>query len=837
MPHANDLGRNKDPMITIALVGLLRERGKAIIDRFLAKLRLTDLPPENTPKSVLIDSLPLFLEELADALLRAAGSMPEEQLATAREHGEQRFEHGFDLSAVIREYGLLRSALLDEAESASLPLSIREFDLLSNCINSGIAEAVTEFTRLQLAEQSNLSQRVRESTERAETSDYTLINFVENLPDLAWSARADGHIDFYNRRWYEYTGSTFETMEGWGWESIHDEELLPTVLEHWKHSLVSGEPFEMEFPLRGADGEFRWFLTRVRPVRNREGQVVRWFGTNTDIHDRRETEARIKAAKEESDRLGREHEESLVLLDTLLEQAPIGIGFCDMQLRFVRLNATFAEINGISKEEHIGKSVAEVLELAGRPVNDNFHHVVALGEAIEGELSRTTPAQPGVERWWKVTYYPVRSGARWLGVGALCEEITRKREIDAERAQLLQREKHARRDAERLNRLKDEFLATVSHELRTPLQAMMGWASILSQQSVNPEQLKKGLTIIERNAKAQSQLIDDILDVSSIIAGKVRIRADTFDVRLVLEAALETVSPAAQSKGVELVFEVSGEAGRIVGDADRLQQVVWNLLSNAVKFTPRGGTVTLRASRRDSQLVISVEDTGKGISAEFLPSVFERFRQADSGADRRYGGLGLGLAIVRHLVELHGGTVDASSAGEGKGSAFMVLLPIRATGVPRLHEIPEPEPVTDLKHEVSLVPRALDGLRILVVDDEADARELLALILRNSGAIAVEAVSASQGLAELETGNFDVLVSDIGMPGEDGYTLMRKVRALDDAMLSGIPALALTAYARAEDRRRALGAGFQMHMTKPMDPKHLVAVIAQLAGRMPPPNG
>lgn len=811
--------------MSTALVDLLTERREPIIDRFVACLKQSDLPSDNMPRSDLINCLPLFLEELTRSLNGGGGSQFLEGLRTAREHGEQRWEHGFDLSAIVREYGILRRCMLEEVEAASLVISTKEFDQLANCINVGIGEAVKEFTRLEAKRRDELSMNVKESD--ADTRDHALHDFVENLSDLAWSARPDGYIDFYNRRWYEYTGTTFDEMKGWGWEKVHEGTRLPEIVARWKLSLSTLEPFEMEFRLRSAAGDFRWFLTRAHPLRDRDGNTTRWFGTNTDIDARRQAESALQVAKDESDRLGREREEALALLDSLLEQAPVGVGFCDMQLRFVRLNAALAEINGVPKEAHVGKTIDELCPGTSTLTSDNFRRVMESGEIVEKDVCREAPLGLGRTRWWKVTYYPVRSGGRWLGVGAVCEEITRKREIELERAQLLEREQVARRDAERLNRLKDEFLATVSHELRTPLQAMMGWAHILRNENVDREHLRKGLETIERNAKAQSQLIDDILDVSGIIAGKVRIRADAFDVANVIEAALETVRPASRAKGVEVVSNLPLDIGSIVGDADRLQQVVWNLLSNAVKFTPRGGRVTIGVHRSDSQLAITVSDTGKGISDEFLPSVFERFRQADSGSNRNFGGLGLGLAIVRHLVELHGGTVEASSAGEGKGSTFVVQLPIRATGVTR-------EESESRRPSETPPRRVLDGIRVLVVDDEADARELLLLILKQYGAEAVQASSAHEALAQLQQGTFDVLVSDIGMPGEDGYVLIRQVRALEDIMRSGIPALALTAYARVEDRRRALGAGFQMHIAKPMDPNSVVAAIVQLAERGSP---
>ncbi len=407
------------------------------------------------------------------------------------------------------------------------------------------------------------------------------------------------------------------------------------------------------------------------------------------------------------------------------------------------------------------------------------------------------------------------------------------RAADAANGRLLAEEQRARLNAERLNRLKDEFLATVSHELRTPLQAMMGWARLLKSGDLDAAGTQKGLEAIERNAHFQAHLVEDILDVSAIVRGRLRLRADPIDLPTILDAALETVRHAALAKGVTLTAVYEPGVGTMVGDVERLQQIVWNLLANAVKFTGRGGHVGLAARRTAACIEITVDDDGKGIGADFLPFVFDRFRQAEGGSSRSHGGLGLGLAIVRHFTEAHGGSVSASSAGAGKGSRFRVELPIGAipvaqTSVPRraLGEIP-----------TAPLRRALDGLRLLVVDDEDDARELLGIMLEKYGATVRAAASSQEALGALDEATFDVIISDIGMAGEDGHAFMRKVRShvgqsgQAKTFTSTIPALALTAYARAEDQRKALAAGFQMHLAKPVEPATLIDSIARLAGR------
>jgi signal transduction histidine kinase len=404
-------------------------------------------------------------------------------------------------------------------------------------------------------------------------------------------------------------------------------------------------------------------------------------------------------------------------------------------------------------------------------------------------------------------------------------------EAARQRDQLLRREHDARVEAEAANRAKDEFLAVVSHELRTPLNAMMGWARLLLDGELPAERKRHGLEVIERNANTQAQLIDDLLDISRIISGKVRI--DPRPIRPVefVEAAIESVRLAASAKGVRLQLALEPTGEQILGDRDRLQQVVWNLLSNAIKFTPRHGHVVVRMRRADAHVEIAVADTGQGIPPDFMPYVFERFRQADASITRARGGLGLGLSIARHLIELHGGTIAAESEGAGHGATFTVCLPItemRArSGTDRETTMaPESESRAQVNH------RDLGGLQVLVVDDEKDAREVLTEILRRAHAHVTVASSAAEALDLLVRFQPAVLVSDIGMPDEDGFTLMRKVRALPENRGGRIPAVALTAYARPVDRQQAMMAGYDSHVRKPVDPVELVGVVADLVTRL-----
>ena len=401
-------------------------------------------------------------------------------------------------------------------------------------------------------------------------------------------------------------------------------------------------------------------------------------------------------------------------------------------------------------------------------------------------------------------------------VGAFLD-ITDRKQTEAEREQLLERERLAREQAEAANRIKDEFLAVLSHELRTPLNPIIGWIQLLRKGGLDQKISAIALETIERNAKLQTQLIEDLLDISRILQGKLTLKLDAVDLAATIEAAQETVRLAAEAKSIALQAELEPTPRSLWGDANRLQQVIWNLLSNAVKFTPPEGRVHIALTYSDTEAHIIVQDTGKGISPEFLPFVFDTFRQADGTITRTFGGLGLGLAIVRQIVELHGGTVVAQSAGEGSGATFTVRLPLRATALPVSHS-----------HETTVQPLSLQGVRLLVVDDEADTQALLTFILEQAGARVVAVASAAAALETLQTFIPDVLLSDIGMAEMNGYSLLRQVRSLTPEQGGTIPAIALTAYVGEYDQQQALAAGFQQHLSKPVEPEILVKAIAQL---------
>ena len=686
-------------------------------------------------------------------------------------------------------------------------------------------------------------------------------------------AQPDGSIFWYNHRWYDYTGTTFEQMEGWGWQSVHAPEILPSVLEAWRAAIASGTLFEMEFPIRGADGVFRWFLTRVNPVRDASGTVVRWFGTNTDVDQVK----RVRQALEDETRiLELLNRTGTTLASTLEVQALLqAITDSATELSGAEFGAFFYNVIGDQGEAFL----LYTLSGAAREAFEKFGHPRAtplFGPTFRGEgIIRLDDvrADPRFGQWaphhgMPPGHLPVRSylavpvisrageviGGLFFGhskTGVFTERTERliagvaaqagvaidnarlyeaAQRAAEERKQLLDSERAARAAAEHASRMKDEFLATLSHELRTPLGAILGWSHMLRTKSVGPDELRKGLETIERNARMQTQLIEDLLDMSRITSGKVRLDVQPVQPASVVEAALETVRPAAEAKGIRLERLIDPLAGPVSGDPSRLQQVVWNLLNNAIKFTPREGKVQVVLARVNSHIEISVADTGVGIEPDFLEHVFDRFRQADSSTTRRYGGLGLGLAIVRHLVELHGGTVRAASEGAGKGSTFSVHLPLAIVhraggGEPRQHPSAAPPIAVDF--------RAIDlsGLKVLVVDDQPDARELVARVLQECKAEVITAANAEEALILVERERPDVLVSDIGMPDVDGFELIKRVRALGEKRGGKVAAIALTAFARSEDRTKALQHGFQVHVSKPVEPEELIATVASVAGR------
>jgi PAS domain S-box-containing protein len=501
------------------------------------------------------------------------------------------------------------------------------------------------------------------------------------------------------------------------------------------------------------------------------------------------------------------------------------------------INPVAESLTGWTEPEANGKHVEEVFKIINeesrQAVESPVTKVIREGNIVGLANHTLLMTRDGREVPIDDSGAPIRGVQNEIsGVVLVFRDITERKQAENERAQLLLSEQTARLVAEEASRAKDEFLATVSHELRTPLTSILGWSSMLAGNQLDEANTRTALSTIERNAKAQGKIIDDILDISRVITGKLRLEVRPLKPAAIIEAALASVRPAANAKEIQLLSLLDPNAGYVSGDPDRLQQVVWNLLNNAIKFTPKGGRVQVNLARVDSSIEVTVTDTGEGITADFLPRVFDRFQQADGTTTRRHGGLGLGLAIVRHLVELHGGTVRAESRGEHQGAAFSFRLPLLA--VHNESQTVERERASESDHVETIAPldsHALGNLKVLIVDDELDTRLLISKVLEASGAEVLAVESAAAALEALAQFQPDVLLSDIGLPDEDGYALIARVRRLPPERGGLTPAAALTAYAGAEDRTRALHAGFQIHVPKPVSTDELLAVVASLAGR------
>jgi PAS domain S-box-containing protein len=492
-------------------------------------------------------------------------------------------------------------------------------------------------------------------------------------------------------------------------------------------------------------------------------------------------------------------------------------------------NPAAEKLFGYTAAEAVGRPIMIIVPPERRHEEEEVLARIRRGIAVD-HFETVRVRKDGTRVDISLSVSPMRStGGEIIGASKIARDISDRKRVEEERRLSLAREQAAREEAEAASRAKDEFLAILSHELRTPLNAVYGWANILKTGEVDEATAARGLDAIVRNSNAQVQLIDDLLDVSRIVSGKMRLDVQHVDLASVVRAALDSMTPAAAAKNIRLQTVLDPRAGPITGDPNRLQQVVWNLVNNAVKFTPRGGQIQIHLRRINSHVELVVSDTGQGIGPELLPFLFERFRQGDSSTTRQHEGLGLGLALVKYLTELHGGTVSAYSLGPGTGATFTVKLPLAlAQAAPETE--PGEHPTTALMVGALEGPR-LDGLRILVVDDDQDSLELAAAILSGAGGVVTTSRSAVEALELVRHGRPDVLISDIEMPGEDGYALIRKVRALDRSSGGATPAVALTAYGRVEDRLRTISAGYSMHVPKPVQPAELTTIVASLAGR------
>lgn len=668
-----------------------------------------------------------------------------------------------------------------------------------------------------ITEKKKAEEALRDSEERYRT-------LFASAPMAVFVCDKNAVIQQYNQRAAEFWGREPKcgvekhcgSVKLW----LPDGTLLPHDQSPVIGVLRTGESaYNVEVFIERPDASRLPVLVNFAAMKNAEGDIIGAITSFMDIAERKQAEVALRES--EARKAG------------ILEAALDCLITMDHKGRVVDFNPAAEQTFGYRREDALNKSVADLI------IPDRLHE--AHWKGIERYLNTgksnilgqrievTARCADGREIPVELAISVIDLEGRHPFFTAYLRDISERKRIEEERAQLLDAERAARSAAERISVMKDEFLANVSHELRTPLNSILGWSQLISSKKLSDEDVQQGLETIRRNARAQAQLIEDLLDMSRIVSGKIRLDVQQLDLTSVVEGAVNSVRPSADAKGIRLRQIVDPSIGPVTGDPTRLQQVVWNLLSNAVKFTPKGGSVKVLLQRVNSHLEITISDSGQGIKADFLPYVFERFRQADSSTTRMYGGLGLGLAIVKQLVELHGGTVSATSEGEGLGATFTVCLPlapIRSREVKREHPATTTHTFSDC-HGIDIT-----GVKVLVVDDELDAREVIRRMLMECHAQVLIAANAQEGLKLVVSERPDVILSDIGMPGSDGYEFIREVRRLPGGSGGRTPAMALTAFARTEDRTRAMIAGYQIHIAKPIEPQELLAAVASLAGRM-----
>jgi len=721
--------------------------------------------------------------------------------------------------ALSREY---QQALLEDQEAANEELQSAHEEVLSSneelqSINEEL-ETAKEELQSSNEELTTVNEELQNRNQELSQATDDMANLLASLDVPIVMLGPDGRV----RRFTPAAAKLFNLIPGDLGRPLADLRGL-IVMSDLEPSIQAATETLAVQTREVMDQDGRWYSLRVRPYKTRENKIEGVVMLFVDIDELKKSAERLDQA--------RAHAEAIV--DTV--GSPLLI--LNHRLRVERANRSYYEMFRATPAETEGQALSELggglwdfaelrRRLAELPGGQGDLKGLQVDREVPGSGHRTMVVN-----------------ARRLEVGGpgpaqilvSIEDRTDETRVQREREQLIVQEETAARQAESASRLKDEFIATVSHELRGPLNAMAGWVHVLGSSSLDPTTMSRGLAALERSVKAQTRLIEDLLDMSRIMSGKLRLAHRYIDLADVTRAAIETAGPAAQAKSIQVGFQSTGEPLFVLGDPDRLQQVVWNLVSNAVKFTPREGRVDVELVRKGTSTQLRVTDTGQGISPDFLPYIFEPFRQADSSPARSFQGLGLGLAIARHLIESHGGIIRAESAGVGRGASMTVLLPVPPlAGETGPGETGPSAETRAARPRVAPDPMLLDGLRVMVVEDEADSREILSTVLREWGAEVTTVASAPEALSALASRAPDVLVSDIGMPGMDGYELIREVRQRGSGNGVSVPAIALTAYAGEDSRREALAAGFEEHVAKPADPQELLAAVARLAGRRPP---
>ena len=648
---------------------------------------------------------------------------------------------------------------------------------------------------------------------------------VESVRDYAiFMLDPTGHVLTWNLGAERFKGYQADEIIGSHFSRFYPPDALARGLpaEELRVASEAGS-FEDEGWRVRKDGSMFWANVVITAMRDERGSLVGYAKVTRDLTQRRNHEEALRLSEERF----------RLLVEGVADYA---IFMLDVNGKVASWNVGAQRIKGYAADEIIGQHFSifypqDVVD-SGWPAHE-LREATATGRFVD---TGWRVRKDGSPFWANVTITAMRDeSGKLLGYAKLTRDLTERRRAEAmqlasqERDEILDAERNARMTAQRATRVKDEFVATLSHELRTPLSAILGWTQVLLRgQAASATDQRRAIEVIDRNARAQVQLIDDLLDLSRIMTGKLRLDLRQVAIIDIVQAAIDSAAPSAATKEIRLISLLDPGRAVVNGDAGRLQQVVWNLLTNAIKFTPRGGQVQVVLQRVNSHVELSVSDTGVGIPASFLPQVFERFSQRDGSSTRAHGGLGLGLAICRQLVELHGGSIRAASPGEGLGATFSVNLPVSIMQVESERE--REHPTAELSDADALAMPRLDGAHVFIVDDEPDARELLLRVLVDQGATVTAFESADAALTALAASRPSVIVSDVGMPGTDGYQMIRTLRA-SEPRDSRIPALALTAFARAEDRKRALVAGFQAHLAKPFDVAELVLLVAGLVGR------